>query len=381
MSISIVAASVALACTGPDPQSGQWSPPTPTQNGAVTGEPADTATPTVTTDNPGNTTDDSGNPAEPTATEPDASASHNPTATPAESDPTDTPPVTPSPMANPDATDTTEPEATANPTPTPTTGPQIDGILPEHRVLSYYGHPSTGDMGILGEYSKEEVLQRLREQGAAYEAADPDTPVKLAFEIIATVAQPTPGSDGTYLLYTGDDWIGEYVDFAIEHDLEVILDLQIGHSTIREEMERISHWLTYPNVHIALDPEFSTAPDWAPGESIGQVDGNHVQIAVEIMSQIVREHDLPSKMLIVHQFDRDMIFNKGAIEPLPGVDVVLDVDGFGTPEAKIGDYNHFVRQELIEYGGIKLFYKQDSPLMSPEDVVSLQPPPKVVIYQ
>ena len=106
-----------------------------------------------------------------------------------------------------------------------------------------------------------------------------------------------------------------------------------------------------------------------------------IQKAVEMLSQIVAEKQIPSKILILHQFETEMIYNKDAIKPLPGVDIVLDMDGFGSPDAKLGNYDHFVTQELIEYGGIKLFYRQDDPLLTPEQIVALDPPALVVIYQ
>lgn len=241
-------------------------------------------------------------------------------------------------------------------------------------------------MGILGAHSKEDALALLQEQAAEYEAADPDTEVLLAFELIATVAQPNPGDDGTYLLYTGDEWIGEYVEFAAEHDMLVVLDLQIGHDTIPNEINKIRKWLEYPHVHVALDPEFSTGPNEflpgrAPGSFIGEVDGHDVQVAMEMLADIARENNLPNKVLIVHQFENEMIYNKDVITPIPGVDFVLDMDGFGSPEAKIGNYNVFVRQELIQWGGIKLFYEQDDPLIDPATIVDLEPPPMVIIYQ
>jgi hypothetical protein len=276
---------------------------------------------------------------------------------------------------------TGEPSATNAPTATATTAPREGSVLPGSRVLSYYGHPSTPSMGILGEYSKEELLVRLQEQAAAYTTADPDTPVVLAFEIIGTVAQPNPGDDGTYVLYTGDEWIGEYVDFATANNMLLIIDLQIGHNTIPNEIERIRHWLALPNVHVALDPEFSTGPDRIPGEFIGEVDGHEVQKAVNLLAEIVAEHDLPNKILIIHQFEPEMIYNKDQITAVEGVDVVIDMDGFGGPGAKIENYDIFVRQELIEYGGIKLFYQQDDPLLTPAEIVALEPSPLVVIYQ
>jgi hypothetical protein len=169
--------------------------------------------------------------------------------------------------------------------------------------------------------------------------------------------------------------------------LLLILDLQIGHDTIPNQIAKISEYLKYPHVHVALDPEFSTIAspavprDRAPGEFIGEVNGHDVNLAIQMLSDLVTQHGLPRKMLIVHQFEDEMIYNKYVITPQPGVDFVLDMDGFGGPEAKIGNYGFYVREELIEYGGIKLFFKQDGPLLTPAEVVALQPPPLVVIYQ
>ena len=312
------------------------------------------------------------------ATQPDVAPSATATSEP---DATETAEPAPTLELSATASTTPEPTATVAPTATETTAPREGSVLPGNRILSYYGHPSTPQMGILGEYSKEELLEVLRAQAAEYEAADPDTPVVLAFEIIGTVAQPNPGDDGTYLLYTGDEWIGEYVDFATANNMLLIIDLQIGHNTIPNEIDRIRHWLELPNVHVALDPEFSTGPDRIPGEFIGEVDGVEVQKAVEMLAEIVREKDIPNKILIVHQFENEMIYNKEQIQPVEGVDFVLDMDGFGGAGAKIENYDIFVRQELSEYGGIKLFYQQDDPLMTPAEIVALEPSPLFVVYQ
>lgn len=294
-------------------------------------------------------------------------------------------------IAEPSSTATQIVEATGTaiaPTATATTTPgDRQGLLPSHRIVSFYGHPNSAQMGILGEYSIPDLHARLAEQGAAYAAADPAHPVVLAFELIATVAQPWPGDDGTYVVYSGDELIQEYIDYATAHDMIVILDLQIGYDTIPHQIEVIRHWLELPNVHVALDPEFSTAAneivpkDRIPGEFIGEADGRNIQKAVEMLSQIATDKQLPSKILILHQFESEMIFHKDAIKPLPGVDIVLDMDGFGGQEAKLGNYTHFVTDELIEFGGIKLFYRQDDPLLTPEQIVALDPPALIVIYQ
>jgi hypothetical protein len=274
------------------------------------------------------------------------------------------------------------------PTTAPTQPGATDaGLLPGHRIISYYGHPSTASMGVLGAYPIDELYQRLQEQAAAYDAADPSHPTVLAFEIIAMVAQQWPGDDGLYVARTGDDVIQPYVDFATAHNMIVILDLQIGWDSIPHQLESIRNWLALPNVHVAIDPEFSTKAnevvptDRAPGEFIGEADGRAIQTGMDLVAQLVAEQHLPPKLFIVHQFESDMIYNKDQLHAEPGIQFVLDMDGFGGPDEKIGNYGVFVHDELIQYGGMKLFYTQDDPLLTAPELTALDPPPLVIIYQ
>ena len=306
-----------------------------------------------------------------------------------------------SPTPEPTLTPTEEPTprptaAPAGPTPTPMPGIAVTSVatqpaqsadadpralLPKYRILSYYGHPNSDTMGILGEYSKEDLLSKLQEEQAAYEAADPSRPVMLAFELIATVAQPYPAEDDTYLTTTGDDLIQEYLDFATENNMILILDVQIGLSTVKAEIDKVEKWLLYPNVHLALDPEFAMAEGEIPGTTIGGIDASDVTYAQERLAQLAADNDLPPKMLIVHQFHEEMIRNSESLAPVDGVQLVIDFDGFGDPSNKVAGYNLFLQDRPIQFAGIKLFYKQDDPLMSPQDVVALSPPPDFVVYQ
>ena len=126
-------------------------------------------------------------------------------------------------------------------------------LLPTYRILSYYGFPTNELMGILGEYAKEDLLPILQEQAAAFEIADPSRPVKLAYEVIASVAQRDAGADGKYLEYTDSDWIQEYVDFTAANDLLLILDMQYGYNTTEQELNAVREYLLYPHVHLAFD--------------------------------------------------------------------------------------------------------------------------------
>jgi hypothetical protein len=86
-------------------------------------------------------------------------------------------------------------------------------------------------------------------------------------------------------------------------------------------------------------------------------------------------------VLIVHRFLEGMLTNYGAVHPTPSVQVVVDMDGFGAPHVKADKYQTYVRDQAIQYGGVKLFYKHDAPLWSPAEVLRLDPAPDVVIYQ
>ncbi len=61
--------------------------------------------------------------------------------------------------------------------------------------------------------------------------------------------------------------------------------------------------------------------------------------------------------------------------------MVLNADGFGLAEEKTTKYDILVGDEPIQYGGFKLFYRQDKLLLSPEQVLELDPTPVVVNYQ
>src|SRR5215213_8739890 len=132
-------------------------------------------------------------------------------------------------------------------------------LLPDYRIVTFYGHPHDPGMGIVGEHEIEQLVEILREEAANYAAADPSRPVIPGLEIIATVAQPVPGSDGTYILDTDTETLTEYIDFAAEHGMVVILDLQVGRSTVAAEIEKVRDLLALPNVHLAIDPEFAVA--------------------------------------------------------------------------------------------------------------------------
>lgn len=256
-----------------------------------------------------------------------------------------------------------------------------EGLLPDNRLLFYYGFPQNPNMGILGEYEPEQNLQLLRDQVAEYEAADNSRPWKLGFELIASVAQASPQPDNSYVADTDGDWLDVYTEFTAANDMVLLLDVQMGRREPKEDYEGLERWLQFDHVHLGIDPEFKMWGDEIPGQDLGHIEARHVTEAQQWLVDIANKYGTSRKMLLVHQFHYSMIEDKDQIEPIVGVDLVIDEDGFGTPDMKRETYDVVITQQPIEYHGIKLFYKQDVPLMTAEEIMALEPTPDVVIYQ
>ena len=256
-----------------------------------------------------------------------------------------------------------------------------DGPLKENRLVAYYGTPQSEYMGVLGESDPETMMAQLKEQTAAYSAADPSRPGVPTVELIVSIAQRDPGPDGIYLSRMPHDTIEQYARLAEENGALLMLDVQIGLSTLPYEINAILPFLERPNVHLAIDTEYAVAPGQVPGVDLGGVSGYDIQEVVEFLDRLVEEKNLPDKVVVVHQFESGIVFDKEAIKPTENVQVVLHADGFGAPENKISKYDLLVAGEPIQYGGFKVFYTQDAPVLSPEDVLSLNPSPVVISYQ
>lgn len=269
----------------------------------------------------------------------------------------------------------------SEPTPTPT--PIVaNGPLLTNRLVTFYGHPDNNRLGILGEFATPAaMIAKLKAQAAAYQTADPSRPAIPTIELIASVASDTPGDDGLYLNRTRLPLIEEYADIAAQNNCLLLLDIQLGYDSIEHEVSRLAPILKRPYVHLAIDPEFHVKRGEVPGDVFGSVTAAEVKGAATMLADIVSQNGITDKVLVIHQFRDDMLPDKANITLVPHVQIVTVMDGFGAPGAKSGNYTKFVHDELIQYGGIKLFYKQDVPLMTPAEIVALEPSPLVVIYQ
>ena len=270
--------------------------------------------------------------------------------------------------------------------PVATVYPAGGAILPFSRIVAYYGNFESTAMGILGQYPADEMIGRLEDVADEWRAADPATPVIPALDYIAVVAQGGAGADGKYRLRMPDSEIEKALDLAKEIHGLVFLDVQPGLSDLPSEVPLLEKYLALPDVELAIDPEFSMKTGARPDTVIGTMSADDVNFAAGYLATIVRKYDLPPKILVVHRFTKNMLTGYSAIQPLPEVEIVVSMDGWSTPERKIGTYNQVVLPEPVQFAGIKLFYKNDSlppstGLLTPAQILALKPRPIFVEYQ
>jgi hypothetical protein len=237
--------------------------------------------------------------------------------------------------------------------------PLPGSLLPEHRIIAYYGNPRSTRMGILGQIPSDSMLPRLEQVARRWAAADPGRKVMPALHLIATVAQGKPGPGNKYRLRMGDSLISTVASWAEARGWILFLDVQVGQSTVEEELPPLLPFLQRPYVHLALDPEFAMKRGGIPGKRIGTLDATDVNHAVGVLAELVTEHKLPPKVLVVHRFTRKMLTNTDSIRLDPRVQVVIQMDGFGSPYLKQDAYRFWISPYPVQYTGFKLFYRND----------------------
>jgi hypothetical protein len=264
--------------------------------------------------------------------------------------------------------------------------PLPGSILPDKRIVAYYGNPLSKRMGILGEISPDAMLRRLDKEVAAWTKADSTTPAVPALHLIAVVAQGSAGADGMYRARMSDSLIARVYGWAQKHGALMFLDVQVGKSTLQKELPHLAQWLSKPDVHLGIDPEFSMKTGHAPGKRIGTMDARDINYASEFLQDLVTKHNLPPKVLVVHRFTRPMVTNYKNIKLDPRVQIVIQMDGWGNHFLKKDSYIAYVHNEPVQFTGFKIFYKNDVrkkgwTLMKPADVLALEPKPLYIQYQ
>jgi hypothetical protein len=254
--------------------------------------------------------------------------------------------------------------------------------IANNQILAFYGKPDSRRMGILGEYSKEEIWALIEGYARLYDEQNGEEGVIPAFYLIYGTCWPE-GEIG----YLKDSIVQDYIEFARTKGMLVFVDHQIGKYPVADAMKRLLPWLKYPNVHLALDPEWRTE---SPMKVIGGVSAEEINAAEETMSDYMRAEGIPGvKMLVIHQFQNKMIANRERVKAdYDGVLLIHTADGFGPPALKRWSYSTNAKAANMPLKGFKLFFKTDlegagydDPLLLPAEVLALEPRPRLIIYQ
>jgi hypothetical protein len=258
---------------------------------------------------------------------------------------------------------------------------QISFLL-NNDILAYYGHPGSRIMGILGRYSIEELDGMMTALAAEYEKVNGGRKVRKAFYLIYGTVWPK-GRIGII----GDNVLMQYIEYGLKNDILVFIDHQIGRYDPIDSLKTMLPYLRYPNVHLALDPEWRTK---SPMVDIGSVKAEEINTAQQVMENYLIDNKIPGeRMLVIHQFKQSMIKDRAQVKNnYNRVRLVHCADGFGHPDVKRGSYNYNALASNMPIKAFKLFYNfgipgagYDNPLMSPKDVCKLSPRPNIIMYQ
>lgn len=265
--------------------------------------------------------------------------------------------------------------------------PNKGALLPFSRIIAFYGNLYSTRMGVLGALPPDDMLDSLQSEVNRWEVADTLIAAKPALHYIAVTAQRAPGKGNKYRLRMPDAQIQKVMDMARRIDALVFLDIQVGRSTLQEEIPLLREYLKLPGVHLGIDPEYSMKTASVPGEKLGTMDAADINYASEYLAQLVAENNLPPKILVVHRFKQSMLTNYKQIETRPEVQLVIHMDGFGRRELKLNSYKQTITNEPVQFAGFKLFYKNDTvdpkmpTIMQPAEILRLNPVPVYIQYQ
>ncbi len=264
--------------------------------------------------------------------------------------------------------------------------PLRGAILPHKRIVAFYGNLYSTRMGILGELPPEAMLAKLDEEVAAWNAVDSSVTAIPALHYIAVTAQGSAGRDSKYRLRMPFSQIDSVLRIAKRRDALVFLDIQVGFSTLEAELPKLDTFLRMPHVHLGIDPEFSMKDDLPPGKRIGHFTAADINFAASHLAELVHQHDLPPKVLVVHRFTQGMVKGYDQLTLRPEVQVVMHMDGWGAPALKKNTYQRYIFREPVQFTGFKFFYKNDlirppHRMVTLEEVLALTPLPSYIQYQ
>ena len=267
--------------------------------------------------------------------------------------------------------------------------PLPGALLPFNRIVAYYGNLFSNRMGALGKWPKDEMIPKLLAEVKKWNDIDSTIPAIPALHYIAVTAQGAPGKDGKWRTRMPHSEIDKILEWAKEINAQVFIDVQVGLSDVQTEVPLFEKYLSMPNVHFGIDPEFAMKAkgNKKPGSVIGSLDATDLNWISDYLAGLVRKNNLPPKIFMIHRFTKGMVTNYDKIKLHPELQIVMDMDGWGPPDLKKGTYRYWIQEQPVQFTGFKLFYVNDTEksglkeMMRYEEIMNLRPRPVYIQYQ
>jgi hypothetical protein len=266
------------------------------------------------------------------------------------------------------------------------TGVQLPGggqvLFPGHLLVALYGHPGAPSLGVLGQQGLSASITRAKQVAAQYRTLSSARLVP-ALEIIATVAQASPGPDDEYSYESPVASLRPWVRRATAAGLYVILDLQPGRASLLAQAQKYQSLLKLPDVGLALDPEWKLQPGQLPLKQIGSVSISEVNSVVSWLAALTMRYRLPQKLLVLHQFQLSMIRGESRLNTRhDDLAILIHMDGQGTPSDKEQTWDTITKAAPSRvFFGWKNFYVKDHPMLTPRQTITRTPRLSMISYQ
>jgi hypothetical protein len=256
-------------------------------------------------------------------------------------------------------------------------------LFPTYRLFGYSGYPGAPGQGRLGIGSLDARMNEIEQRGKAWTGGRRLLPV---MELIAVTVHGSPGKDGMYRSRAPEAVIKRWHDAAVKHKALLLLNIQPGRADFIDEVKYFEKWLKYPDVGVALDPEWAVEKGQIPGRSFGRTTGAELDQVARYLSQVVEKNNLPEKVMLFHQLHVTIVKQPKQLKKHPGVVYINSVDGIGSPAQKIATYKGVMRtRPSYVHAGFKIFFKEDvatgKRLITAKDVLSLKPQPEYILFE
>lgn len=255
-------------------------------------------------------------------------------------------------------------------------------LFPGYRMIALYGTPDVPQLGAIGEQPAAASIARIQSLAATYQPLMTER-VYPTLEIIATVASGSPQPDESYSYAVRQSTLLQWIVAAYFSGTYVVLDLQPGRDDFESQAKQLQTLLAFPNVGLALDPEWRLAPSQLPLKQIGSVSISEVNRVDGWLADFTKNNALPQKLFVLHQFRLDMLPDRQKLDTSHAqLAYVIQMDGQGTQPEKLASWSNITARppDNVRFGW-KDFYTKDNPIRSPDDTMHLTPKPWYISYQ